>query len=303
MVEGREAVGREGGVRISGVKHAVESLRPLLAFAFARASRYPHSPRTTRPAAITLVVPYPPGGGVDAMARIVADKLSAALGQQVVVDNRGGGGGLVGTRAVHQGRARRLHAAPRPHRLDLDQSEPLCQCGLRSAQGFRRHRADRLDAGGADRASVVSGEDRSADVIALARKEPGKLNIGTSAVGTGGYMSAELFKSVTGIDVAIIPYKGTAAVMNDLLGGHVPVAFGVHPAGARQHPGRHAARDRGREPDADCAAARRADLRRVRHAGLRVRAALRPARARRHAARRSSTGSMPSCASSSPTTR
>ena len=53
-----------------------------------------------------------------------------------------------------------------------------------------------------------------------------------------------------GIDVAIIPYKGTAPVMNDLLGGHVPVAFGVHPAGARQHPGRQAARDRGREPEA-----------------------------------------------------
>src|SRR6185436_2864259 len=67
------------------------------------------------------------------------------------------------------------------------------------------------------------------DFVALAKKEPGKLNVGTSAVGTGGYMSAELFKSVTGIDVAIIPYKGTAPVMNDLLGGHVPVAFGVIP--------------------------------------------------------------------------
>jgi len=68
-----------------------------------------------------------------------------------------------------------------------------------------------------------------ADFVALAKKEPGKLNLGTSAVGTGGYMSAELFKSAAGIDVAIIPYKGTALVMNDLLGGHVPVAFGVIP--------------------------------------------------------------------------
>src|SRR3989440_12186060 len=74
-------------------------MRALLAFVFAlianfaQAQDYP-----TRP--ITLIVPYPPGGGVDAMARIVADKLSAALGQQVVVDNRGGGSGLVGTRAV-----------------------------------------------------------------------------------------------------------------------------------------------------------------------------------------------------------
>jgi tripartite-type tricarboxylate transporter receptor subunit TctC len=61
------------------------------------------------------------------------------------------------------------------------------------------------------------------------KANPGKYNIGTSAVGTGGYLSAELFKSVTGIDATIVPYKGTGGVMNDLLGGHVPVAFGVLP--------------------------------------------------------------------------
>ena len=68
-----------------------------------------------------------------------------------------------------------------------------------------------------------------ADFIAIAKKDPGKLNLGTSAVGTGGYMCAELFKAESGVDVAIIPYKGTAPVMNDLLGGHVPMAFGVLP--------------------------------------------------------------------------
>jgi tripartite-type tricarboxylate transporter receptor subunit TctC len=68
-----------------------------------------------------------------------------------------------------------------------------------------------------------------AEVIALARQQPGRLDMGTSAVGTGGYMSAELFKAMAGIDFNIIPYKGTAPVMNDLLGGHVPVAFGVLP--------------------------------------------------------------------------
>jgi tripartite-type tricarboxylate transporter receptor subunit TctC len=69
----------------------------------------------------------------------------------------------------------------------------------------------------------------AAEFIALAKKDPGKLNIGTSSVGTGGYMCAELFKAEAGIDIAIIPYKGTAPVMNDLLGGHVPIAFGVLP--------------------------------------------------------------------------
>jgi tripartite-type tricarboxylate transporter receptor subunit TctC len=63
----------------------------------------------------------------------------------------------------------------------------------------------------------------------MARKDPGKFNLGTSALGTGGYMCAELFKAEAGINVAIIPYKGTAPVMNDLLGGHVPIAIGVLP--------------------------------------------------------------------------
>src|SRR4029077_6910805 len=67
------------------------------------------------------------------------------------------------------------------------------------------------------------------DVVAIAKKEGAKFNIGTSAVGTGGYLSAEVFKSITGVDAAIIPYNGTGQVMNDLLGNHVPVAFGVLP--------------------------------------------------------------------------
>jgi tripartite-type tricarboxylate transporter receptor subunit TctC len=68
-----------------------------------------------------------------------------------------------------------------------------------------------------------------ADVVAVAKAQGSKFNIGTSAVGTGGYLSAELFKSITGIEAAIIPYKGTGQVMNDLLGNHVSVAFGVLP--------------------------------------------------------------------------
>src|SRR6185437_7248169 len=67
------------------------------------------------------------------------------------------------------------------------------------------------------------------EIVALAKKDPAKFNIGTSAIGTGGYLSAELFKSMANLDVTIVPYKGTGQVMNDLLGGHVPVAFGVLP--------------------------------------------------------------------------
>ena len=95
------------------------------------------------------------------------------------------------------GGARRLHAVARPHRHDLDQSEPLCQRRLRSAQGFRADRADRLDAGRAARASVVPGQDDRRRDRAWPRRSRGKFNIGTSAVGTGGYLSAELFKSIS----------------------------------------------------------------------------------------------------------
>ena len=177
---------------------------------------------------VTLVVPYPPGGGVDAMARVVADRLSAALGHQVVVDNRGGGSGLVGTRAVQK-------AAPDGYTLLLGHTGSISiNPSLYANSGFDP-RKDFTAIGLIASMPVVLLAHPSfpaktiADVIALAKKEPGKLNIGTSAVGTGGYMSAEFFKATAGLDVTIIPYKGTAGVMNDLLGGHVPVAFGVIP--------------------------------------------------------------------------
>src|ERR1044072_6732988 len=202
-------------------------IRLLLAAAFATLVSLAHAqdyPART----VTLVVPYPPGGGVDAMARVVADRLSTALGQQVVVDNRGGGSGLVGTRAVQK-------AAPDGYTLLLGHTGSISINPRLYANSGVDPRKDSTAIGLLASMPVVLLAHPSfpaktiADVIALAKKEPGKLNIGTSAVGTGGYMSAEFFKATAGLDVTIIPYKGTAGVMNDLLGGHVPVAFGVIP--------------------------------------------------------------------------
>ena len=177
---------------------------------------------------ITLVVPYPAGGGVDAMARVVAQKLSDAFRQTVTVDNRGGGGGTIGTRAVARaapdgytlllGHTGTLSINPSLYtKLGMDPRKDFAPIGLVASMPVA------LLAHPSFSAKTV------AEVITLAKKEPGKLNIGTSPVGTGGYMCAELFKAESGIDAAIIPYKGTAPVMNDLLGGHVPVAFGVLP--------------------------------------------------------------------------
>jgi tripartite-type tricarboxylate transporter receptor subunit TctC len=203
-------------------KRLVAVLGVLLALAAsAHAQDYP-----TR--TVTLIVPYPPGGGVDAMARIVADRLTAALGQQVLVDNRGGGSGLVGTRAVQK-------AAPDGYTLLLGHTGTISINPTLYVNAGYDPRKDFAPIGLIASMPVVLIANPSlqansvADLIALAKKDTGKLNIGTSAVGTGGYMSAELFKSAAGLDVAIIPYKGTAPVMNDLLGGHVPVAFGVIP--------------------------------------------------------------------------
>src|SRR5215831_333115 len=177
---------------------------------------------------VTLVVPYPPGGGVDAMARVVAAKLSDALRAQFIVDNRPGAGGTIGTRVVAQ-------AAPDGYTLLLGHTGTISIDPSLYAHAGYDPRKDFAPVGLVASMPVAllahpSFQAKSiTDVIALAKAQPGKLNLGTSAVGTGGYMCAELFKSEAGIDMAIIPYKGSAPVMNDLLGGHVPVAFSVLP--------------------------------------------------------------------------
>jgi len=180
----------------------------------------------TRP--ITLIVPYPPGGGVDAMARVAGDKLSVALGQQVVVDNRGGAGGNIGTRAVAK-------AAPDGYTLLLGHTGTISiNPTLYANAGYDPHK-DFAPIGLMASMPVALLAHPSfapktmTEVIAFARNAPGRLDIGTSAIGTGGYLSAELFKAAAGLDVTIVPYKGTGQVMNDLLGGHVPLAFGVLP--------------------------------------------------------------------------
>ena len=178
--------------------------------------------------AITIVVPYPAGGGVDAMARVVGQKISDAFKQPVNVENRGGGGGTIGYRAVSR-------AAPDGYTLLLGHTgsvsiNPSLYVNLNmnpakdfAAIGLIASMPVALLVNESFPAKTLS------DIIALIKKDPGKLNLGTSAVGTGGYMCAELFKSEAGVDVAIVPYKGTAPVMNDLLGNHVPMAFGVLP--------------------------------------------------------------------------
>jgi tripartite-type tricarboxylate transporter receptor subunit TctC len=177
---------------------------------------------------VTLIVPYPPGGGVDTLARVVAEKLSSALGQQVIVDNRAGGSGLVGTRAF-------IKSAPDGYTLFLGHTGSISiNPSLYANAGFDP-RKDFAPVGLIASMPVALLSHPSfpaktmSDVVALAKAQGSKFNIGSSAIGTGSYLSAELFKSLAGVNAAIIPYKGTAQLINDLLGNHVPVAFGVLP--------------------------------------------------------------------------
>src|SRR5215831_6943679 len=192
------------------------------------AAAWPAVAQTFPSRPITLIVPYPPGGGVDAMARVAGDKLAAALGQPVVVENRGGAGGNIGTRYVAK-------SAPDGHTLLLGHTGSISINPSLYANAGYDPRKDFAPVGLVASMPVALLAHPSfpaktmTEVIAFARNAPGKLDIGTSAIGTGGYLTAELFKSVTGINAAIIPYKGTAQVMNDLLGNHVPIAFGVLP--------------------------------------------------------------------------
>jgi tripartite-type tricarboxylate transporter receptor subunit TctC len=191
----------------------------LLATLTATAQDYPVRP-------VTLVVPFPAGGGVDAVARIVADKLSHALGQQIVIDNRGGAGGVIGTRLA-------ARAAPDGYTLVMSHTGTTSINPTLYANPGYDPRKDFTPIGLISSTPIVIMTHPSfpaktlAELIALAKREPGKLNIGTPPRGTGGNLAAELFKPTSGIDFTIVLYKGTGPLTNDLLGNQIPVAFNV----------------------------------------------------------------------------
>src|SRR5271169_4503413 len=180
----------------------------------------------TRP--ITLIVPYPAGGGVDLMGRLVGQKLSVALGQQVVIENRGGAGGMIGTRDA-------ARSPPDGYTLVM----MLTGISLGANTGYDINK-DFAPVGlvASTPIIVVSNPALPAtsltDVIALAKKEPGKLASGTPQAPTINYFAAVLFNLMGGVDITVVTYKGTAALTNDLLGNHVPLGFNTIPASISQ---------------------------------------------------------------------
>jgi tripartite-type tricarboxylate transporter receptor subunit TctC len=178
--------------------------------------------------AITLVVPYAAGGGNDAMARIVADHMGKSLGQQIVIENRGGAGGTIATRAVAK-------AAPDGYTLVLGGTGTLAVNPTLYANVGYDPRKDFAPVGLIATSALVILVHPSVaagsvpELIALAKTEPGKLNYASAGPGSGIHLASELFASMAGVKLAHVPYKGSAPALNDLLGGHVQIYFSSLP--------------------------------------------------------------------------
>jgi tripartite-type tricarboxylate transporter receptor subunit TctC len=181
----------------------------------------------TRP--INMIVGFPPGGSTDATARILQDPMSAALGQQIVIDNRGGAGGTTGAAAV-------ANAAPDGQTLLLTVNASITMNKfLQKNFPFDPKKALEPVALLNDVVLVLAVNSELpvhsvAELIDYAKKNPGKLSYGSSGVGSGHHICGELLKQKTGIDMVHVPYRGGGPAIQDLVAGQIQVAFGTLPA-------------------------------------------------------------------------
>jgi tripartite-type tricarboxylate transporter receptor subunit TctC len=177
---------------------------------------------------VRIVNPYPPGGSVDVMARLLAQKLGENLGQQFIVENRSGGGGNTGSDSVAKAEPdgyTLLFTAPGPltvnqtlySKLTFDPAIDFAPIALFATAPI----------------VLIVNPDVPAknvqELIALARKEPGKINFASAGNGTTNHLSGELFKSMAKVDIVHVPYRGAGPAMNDLIGGHVQMFFDLMP--------------------------------------------------------------------------
>src|SRR4051794_14911536 len=183
--------------------------------ASARAQDYPSRP-------ITLLVPYAAGGGNDAMARIVAEKMSRSLGQQIVIENKGGAGGSIATRQAAK-------SPPDGYTLALGGTGTLAINPTLYPNVGYHPRKDFPPVGLIATSALVvlvnpAVEARTIpELIALAKREPGQLNYASAGTGSGIHLGAALLAHMAGITLTHIPYKGSAPALTDLLGGHVAI--------------------------------------------------------------------------------
>lgn len=187
----------------------------------AHAQTYPAKP-------VRMVVGYAPGGSVDIVARLVAQKLTEALGQQFVVENRSGASGNIGTEYV-------VKSAPDGYTLLMGSSPALAaNTHLFAKMPFdpAKDLAPIILIANQPNVLVVHPSSSATNVkelIALAQSRPAGLTFGTSGLGASQHIAAELFMMMTGVKMVHVPYKGGAPALSDLLGGHVDLMFEVLP--------------------------------------------------------------------------
>jgi tripartite-type tricarboxylate transporter receptor subunit TctC len=173
---------------------------------------------------IRLVVPFAAGGGSDIVARTVAQKLAETIGQPVVVENRPGAGGNIGTDLVAK-------SPPDGYTIVMGVFGPIAvNPSLFGNLPYDpvRDFAPITQAVAVTNMLVVHPSvpaNNLRELIEYGRRNPGKLASGTGGTGTAGHMASELFKSMTKLDMAVVPYKGAAPAVNDVLGGQVPMTF------------------------------------------------------------------------------
>jgi tripartite-type tricarboxylate transporter receptor subunit TctC len=199
-------------------------MRPvLLAVTFACiATAAPAQDYPTRP--IMLIIPTAVGGGNDTLGRVMADRMSHGLGQQIVSENRGGAGGTLATKALAQ-------SAPDGYTLGISNSGTMGMGPSLYPNAGYDPRKDFAPIGAIAASSVVLVVNKDvpahslAELIELAKKNPSKLTYGTGGAGSPSHLFAELFASMAGIKLTHVPFRGLGPAMNDLLGGHITMIF------------------------------------------------------------------------------
>ncbi len=198
------------------VRIACAFLVVFLAAAAAPAQTWPSKP-------VRYVVPFPPAGATDILARIIAEKLSGPLGQSVVVENRPGAAGNVGTEFVAK-------SAPDGYTiLQLTVAQSISATLYEKLNyGLEKDLIPVAMIALVPNVMIVNPSVPAksvAEFIALAKSRPGRINFASSGSGTSIHMSAEMFKMLTGVNIVHIPYKGSGPALADLMGGQVDVMF------------------------------------------------------------------------------
>jgi tripartite-type tricarboxylate transporter receptor subunit TctC len=208
-------------MRMFAMTRAVALIALFAAVFPAQAQDYPSRP-------ITLIVPYAAGGGNDLMARAAAEKMSKTLGHQIVIENRGGAGGSIATRAIAK-------AAPDGYTLGLGGTGTLAINPTLYGNVGYDPRKDFAPVGLIATSALVvcvhpALSARSiGELIALAKTQPGKLNYASAGTGSGIHLGTEYFATMAGIKLTHIPYKGSGPALTDLVGGHVAIYFSSLP--------------------------------------------------------------------------